>query len=1015
MKDGLTFGKWLKRRRQGLGYTQRELALRIGYAEVTLRKVEADERKPSHDMVEALADQLEITPQYRADFLRFARDEPGWFDVHLPAQSASVDELISITPPLSTQLPPFLAEESQPPLRQGSVVVAREQKLERLERSLAVAMAGQGQMLFTTGEAGSGKTTLLGEFSRRAQELYPDLIVASGACHVHTGVGDPYLPFREILAMLTGDVEARWASGVISRDHALRLWRLLPYAIDTLVTHCPALLDTLAPRQALAARAALHTPEASPWRDRLHTLLASSRSQNLDQSHLFEGCAALLQKLAARSPLLLILDDLHWADVSSIGLLFHLGRTIGQSRILIVGAYRPEEVMSDWQGASHPLSSVVSELKRYYGQNQLSLDQVDTAEGRHFVDALLDVEPNRLNESFRQALFRQGHGHPLFTVELLRDLQDRGALLQDQGGRWQLVSNLEWGMLPARVEGVIEKRVGRLQPEFQKILAVASVEGETFTAEVVARVLGMEEQEVVNWLSNNLQKDHRLIYAQGMQRLHNQRISLYRFSHHLVQKYLYQKLDDVERSYLHEAVGNTLEMIYHDREELAEVIGRLAWHFQEAGIFEKAVHYRLRAGQAAVRLSANKEAIGHLSQGLALLEKLPETPERNRQELALQITLGVPVTATEGYASPAVEKVYNRARALSRQTGDRSQIFQALYGLWRFSVIGGNLEAARGFGNELMNLALQSQDLDFLVEAHRGLGCNLFHLGDLLAARRVLEQGIALYERDRHRTHAFHYGHDPAVSCFSYLFHTLILLGYPEQAMARLHEVVDLADTLDHPFTLTYTHIYGAAMGHQLQRNVEGVQAWAESGLALADKHGFPQWLAHGTILYGWALAVQGAFREGILQLEQGMAMWQKTGAGLVSSYHLCLLAEIHARAGDQEAGLMAVDRGLASVARTGECFAEAELYRVRGELLCLSSDAIAAEEAFRQAIQIARQQEAKSLELRSILSLSRLRQRQGRQADAREILAAIYAWFTEGFETADLQEARRMLNELKS
>jgi predicted ATPase/transcriptional regulator with XRE-family HTH domain len=1014
MNDGLTFGKWLKRRRQGLGYTQRELALRIGYAEVTLRKVEADERRPSHQMVEALTEHLEIAPQDRELVRRFARDEPGWADVRLPTQSAGVDDLMRAPPLLSTQLPGFVSEETQTRATARSIVVAREQKLNLLERAVEAALAGQGQVIFVTGEAGSGKTTLVGELMHRAQERHPELIVAAGACHAHTGVGDPYLPFRELLAMLTGDVEARWASGAISRDHALRLWRLLPYAVDTLVAYGPALLGALVPRRALAARAAMHTPEDSPWRDRLQALLVSNRNQNLDQRHLFEGCTTVLQRLAGQQPLLLMLDDLHWADISSIGLLFHLGRTIGQSRILIVGTYRPEEMLLEREDGPHPLANVVSELKRYHGHNQMSLDQVDTAEGRHFVDAWLDVEPNRLDETFRQALFRQGHGHPLFTVELLRDLQDRGDLLQDEDGRWRLAQNLEWGMLPARVEGVIEKRIGRLRPELQKVLAVASVEGETFTAEVVAQVMGVQEQEIVRWLSNDLQKRHRLVQVQGMQRLHKQRISLYRFSHHLFQTYLYQKLDDVERSYLHEAVGNSLEDLYRDREDVAEITGRLAWHFQEAGMVEKAIDYRLRAGQQAVHLSANKEAITHLSQGLALLAGLPDTPERTRRELALQIALGIPVTATQGYGTPVVERVYARAQVLGLQTGDLPQIFQAHYGLWRFAAISGNIETARDLGNELMELAQQAQNADFLVEAHRAVGVTHFHLGELPAALTILEQGVALYRSEQHRTHAFLYGHDPAVTCFSYLFHALWLLGYPAQALARLHDLLDLADTLLHSFRLTYRHIWGAAMGYQLQRDIERTRVWAESGLALANKYGFPQWQAHGSVLYGWAIAEQGKVTEGIECIQQGLAIWHRTKAKSMVPYYLCLLAEVYAKAGEGKAGFAAVATGLDCIAQIHESFWEAELYRIRGELLCLDDDDDAAEEAFQQAIAVARQQEAKSLELRSTLRLSRLCQRQGRRAEARQMLAAIYTWFTEGFATRDLQEARQMLTDLE-
>jgi adenylate cyclase len=511
-----------------------------------------------------------------------------------------------------------------------SVFVARERELAQLNEFLDTALAGQGQVCFVTGEAGSGKTALVTEFARRAEKAHPNLIVALGNCSAQTGIGDPYLPFREILALLTGDVEAKLAERTISPENANRLRGLLRWSGNALLEFGPDLIDVLVPGAALVAKAGAFVADQVGWLEKLEKLMqrkaAHAGSPGLEQSHIFEQYTKVLRVLAAKQPLMLVLDDLQWADTSSISLLFHLSRRIGDSRILLVGTYRPDEVALGRAGERHPLEPVLNELKRYHGDIWVDLRQAAEAEGRQFVDALLDTEPHRLGEDFRQALFRHTGGHPLFTVELLRNMRERRDLVQDEEGRWIEGPALDWGELPARVEGVIEERIGRLEEELQEMLTVASVEGEAFTAEVVARVQAVDERGLIRRLSRELDRQHHLVGAQGVQRLGRQRLSLYRFQHNLFQKYLYNNLDEAERSYLHEDVGNVLEELYGDQAE--EIAVQLARHFQEAGMVEKAVHYLSLAGEKATQVSAYEEAIALLTRGLELLQTLPESSER---------------------------------------------------------------------------------------------------------------------------------------------------------------------------------------------------------------------------------------------------------------------------------------------------------------------------------------------------------------------------------------------------
>jgi predicted ATPase len=460
--------------------------------------------------------------------------------------------------------------------------------------------------------------------------------------------------------------------------------------------------------RALANRAA-ESGELTGWLARLQEHVAQTKRETArtptDQRHVIVEYTKVLHAFAAARPLLLWLDDLQWADASSLSLLFYLIRHLTGSRILVIGSYRPEDVAAGRGAEPHPFGEMIAEFQRQYGRIRLDLDSAG-AEGRHFVDALLDSEPNQLDEGFRQALFRHSGGQALFTVELLRELQERGDLLKDSAGRWSVGQDLDWSIMPPRVEGVIAKRLRRLSPDLRDILTVASVEGEEFTAGVVSRVRALDEREVVRRLGSELDRQHRLVRAQELRPLGGRRLFIYRFRHHLFQAYLYQNLAPTERAFLHAAVGEALEELYAgQQEQLALMAAQLARHFQEAGVVDKASEYRLLAGQQAVSVSANQEAVRHLETGLALLRELPDTPERARRELAFQIALGVPVTALKGYSHPDVETVYARARTLSVQLHDARQLFQALYGLWRMVTLQGALRSAQQLGDELMELA----------------------------------------------------------------------------------------------------------------------------------------------------------------------------------------------------------------------------------------------------------------------------------------------------------------------
>jgi predicted ATPase len=420
---------------------------------------------------------------------------------------------LAIPEPFTIRLPAFLLDE-QEVAAERPVFVAREDEFSRLDSFLDEALAGRGRVAFVVGESGGGKTALLQEFGRRAREKYPDLLVTGGKGNAYTGAGDPYLPFRQSLSLLTGNVEAPWSAGAIDNQEALRLWHTLPAAAQALVEAGPDLVGTFVSEGPLLGRARTYVQwsggVSTVWLASLEALIARkaspAASAGPQKDDLFEQYTRVLHRLARPGALLMVLDDLQWADAGSIDLLFHLGRGLTGSRILVVGAFRPEEVALTKQGDRHLLAPVVHELQREFGEIEVDLDE---AEGAEFLEALLDTEPNDLDVAFRETLHRRTAGHPLFTIELLRSMKERGDLAQDSSGRWAEGPTLDWETIPARVEAVISERIGRLAGPLREALRVASVQGEEFTVEVVARVQGADELATLRLLSEELDRQHR--------------------------------------------------------------------------------------------------------------------------------------------------------------------------------------------------------------------------------------------------------------------------------------------------------------------------------------------------------------------------------------------------------------------------------------------------------------------------------------------------------------------------
>jgi tetratricopeptide (TPR) repeat protein len=593
-------------------------------------------------------------------------------------------------------------------------------------------------------------------------------------------------------------------------------------------------------------------------------------------------------------------------------------------------------------------------------------------------------------------------GNPFFLEELARTVMEQGP-------------DVPTRTVPDTVQAVLLARIDRLPTTAKHLLQTAAVIGKDVALPLLQAVTEVSEEAMHRDLGH-------LQAAEFLYETYAPTALVYAFKHALTQEVAYQSLVRRVRQQYHAHIAQVLEKRFPEVAEAQPEL--LAHHYVEADRGAQAMPYWRRAGQRAVERSANVEAISHFTKGLELLEALPDIPERVQQELALRLAMGSPLLILAGHTAPEVEYAYARAYELAQQIGDGPQRFSALIGLWRFYFSQSRLERAREVAEQCFTLAQRLQDVRLLQEAYMALGSTFLHLGEYVTARASLEQGIALYDPQQCRILAFSRGSDPGVACLARVAWTLWLLGYADQALARSREALALAKDMSHAYSLAFA-LHLAGVLHQCRREVQLVQEWAEAEMALSSAQGFPYWSEGGMIRRGWALVQQGAVEEGIEQLRQGLDAWLTRGNNLGKTHVLARLAEAYGEAGQTAEGLGVLAEALAAVHNNAEHLYEAELYRLKGELLLqsgvrgLKSEDYQArmakvEACFRQALDIAHHQQAKALELRATMSLARLCQAQGKQEEACQMLTAIYSWFTEGFDTPDLQEAKALLAALQ-
>ncbi|MBI3796153.1 MAG: AAA family ATPase [Deltaproteobacteria bacterium] len=862
--------------------------------------------------------------------------------------------------------------------RRGLVrFVGRQSELAQLQKAWELAKAGRGQIVGVMGEPGLGKSRIFYEFKLTSQSG----CLVLEAYSVSHGKASPYLPLIELLKSYfqihpqdeDRQRKEKIAGKVLILDR--RLEDILPYLF--------ALLGIEDPTSSLA--------QMDPHIRRRRT---------------FEAIRKLFLRESLNQPLLLIFEDLHWIDSETQGFLDALSESVVSARILLLVNYRPE-YRHEWG------------TKTYY--TQLRLAPLSKDEAEELLTFLLGNDASF--KTLKRLILEKTEGTPFFMEEVVQTLVEEHVLVGGRGNYRLEKAPTELHISPT-VQGVLAARIDRLGMAEKALLQQLAAIGREFPLSLVRQVVLQPEEELYRLLSS-LQSKEFLYERPAFPEVE------YLFKHALTQEVAYGTVLQERRKALHEQTAQAIEALY--RSSLDDHYSELAHHYSRSGNTPKAVEYLHLAGQQAAQRSATAEAIHHLTAALELLKTLPAAPERTQRELMLQITLGGVLQDTKGFAALEAERVFARARELCQEVGETPHLFPVLFGLGQSCVARAELQTARQLGEQCLRLAQHIQDPTMLGAAYSLLGTALQNQGELALAQEYLERGIMLYgpqQQDPSWSQDSHPRLNRIVPCLSIAAMNLWFLGYPAQAQRRIQEALTLSRALTDPFNLAYA-LNVAANLHHFRKEIQAAQEQAEALITLSSEHGLSYRLAWGTSWRGWALTAQGQRGEGIAEMRQGLAALQATGLGVIRSYLLGLLAEAYGETGQVEEGLTLLAEAQAAVHKNGERHLEAELYRLKGTLTLKQSEVrsprsavnnpqsairnpqLEAEACFQKAIEITRQQGAKSLELRAVMSLSRLWQQQGKKEEARQLLAEIYGWFTEGFDTKDLQEAKALLGEL--
>lgn len=846
-------------------------------------------------------------------------------------------------------------------LRAGPIVspfVGREHDLDFLRHRWLQVRAGKGQSILLSGEAGVGKSRLSMEFrSTLIGDSFWDLRHYCSPYHQNSA-------FYPVIKQL------QRSAGLVPGDSSHVRLSKLEAALSESDSTPPDILPLLAELLSIPGNTA----------DDIYGATPAQRKQRILQA-LETG----LVGLATTAPVLLLFEDLHWMDPSTGELLERLTKRISNLPIMLLMTTRPDRVHT-WEQQAGVTFRSLTRLPRNQSEIIVGALDPESALSRKALEQILDYSD----------------GLPLFVEELTKT----AVAAQIEQDRNRGFSPEPAVRIPRTLQDSLLARLDRLGP-WKLVAQTAAVIGRSFSYELLAALFPDDEKAILQ------ESVHGLVHAGLIIERGIPPEATYTFTHALFQEAASACLLNAHRRAIHERIARTLESDFPETASAEPEL--LALHYTGAGIIGSAIDYWQRAAELALQRSANLEAAHHLGQALELLNTTTHSEKRDIRELSLLTRLGATLTTIKGFAAPEVESAYERARTLCHTSGDAEQRFSVLRGLWIYDFVRAEWSAADELATTMLSLGRQQRNSGYEVEGHRALGMAALWRGDFERAREHFGRGLRLYDPEQHSTHAVHYGNDPGIACLVHEAFALWVLGYPDRALAACRMAIVLARRLAHPFSLAQALVYSLFI-HGCRGEAETVRNLAHQVTILAKENGFPFWQAEATIMQGWALAALGEGDGGISKLRSGIADFFATGARMDKPRWFALLAEAYGSINQTQNGLHACTQGLTVAAESKEHFFQARLYQIKGELLLREGAAHAlsrAESFFGDALAVARQQRAKSWELRAATSLARLWYAQRKRCEARQLLAPVYAWFTEGFDTADLRDAKVLLDHL--
>ena len=846
-----------------------------------------------------------------------------------------------------------------------SPIVGREQETNLLFERWQRINEGMGQVVLLSGDAGIGKSRLVKVLEEHvAQDPQAWLTPCQCSAYHQNSAFYPVIDLLERFALQfePGD------------DPADKLGRLEGFLVQygfELFEVVPVFCDLL----------------SLPLGDKYSpSTLSPERQKKL----IFETILGMFLEIASRQPMLMVIEDLHWADPTTLEFLNLLVDQIATTQIFALFTFRPN-FNPPWGPRAYITNLMVHRLTR-----NKCVDMVQHIAG-----------PKPLPAEIIEHILTKTDGVPLFVEELTKMVLESG-LLKEEAKEYTLTGKFIPLKIPVTLQDSLMARLDRLASA-KELVQKCAILGREFTSEMLLAIQTRGEQMLQQGLTQLVESE--LLYQRGVFPK-----ATFIFKHALIQEAAYQSMLKNTRRRYHQSIA---EVLVKQFPELAAAQPEIiAHHYSEAGLRMEAISYWQQAGQRAVERFANKEAIAHLSKGLELLEDQPENPEHIRQELMLNLALVPPLSSLKGFAAPEVEAAYSRAFKLCQQGGGTQLQFPALWGLWHFYVLRSELPKAETLAEQLLSLPQTAKDPAFLCDAYRARGETFLWSAEFSHARTYFEKGIDL--TDARQQHSY-IAESPEVACRFLSAIALWFLGYPDQALLRSQDAVTLAKQLSHPFSLSAAHHFSSWL-HLFRQEGDATLEHAEAAMAIAAEEDFVFFIAFDTIMLGWALAEQGRLKEGISQLRKGLAAYRETGAKALVLQWLVVLADLYGKVGQAENGLSVLaEAQILADENKDERYYLAEMLRVKGQLLLQgvkdkmpeAADFNEAETLFLRAIKLAQQQVAKSLELRAAISLSRLWQSQGKKAEAFELLSKTYSWFEEGFGTPDLIAAKTLLEEM--